>query len=305
MELSLSTRWNAGRHQAGETLIEEILELGFSSVELGYDLTLNLTPGVRSMVEHGAVSVSSVHNFCPVPVGAPMGHPELFLLADLNERARASAVLHTIKTIQFASEVGATSVVVHAGRVAMPPLTRRLIELCESGRQFQRGYERTRVKLMMKREKKVPRHLDALHRSLDELLPELEERNICLAMENLPSWEALPSEAEMVIIGSRYDAARVGYWHDIGHGQVRENLGFINQLHWLGRLKDQIVGMHIHDVEPIAMDHLMPPRGTIDFSGFKPYLNSGMALVLEPAPGTPTQDVVGAKHHLEQTWELN
>jgi sugar phosphate isomerase/epimerase len=304
MQLSLSTRWNACRHQDGESMLWEILDLGFAQVELGYDLRLELVPGVRDMVARDAVSISSVHNFCPVPVGAPMGHPELFLLADTNERARESAVNQTTKTVQFAAEVGASRVVVHAGRVRMPPLTHRLIALCESGKQFQPRYERIRTKLMLKRLKKANRHLAALRRSLDELLPELTERRVCLAMENLPSWEAIPSEAEMEQLSARYDPALVGFWNDIGHGQVRENLGFINQLHWLQRLRKCVAGMHIHDVEPVAMDHLMPPRGRIDFSTFKPHLDSDMALVLEPAPGTPVEEVAAAKQHLETVWGL-
>ena len=82
MSFALTTRWNAGRHTDGEALIEEILGMGFRHVELGYDLRRDLVPGVMKMVEKGAVKVDSVHNYCPVPMGAPYGHPELFTLAD-------------------------------------------------------------------------------------------------------------------------------------------------------------------------------------------------------------------------------
>ena len=73
--LCLSTRWNAGRHLSGEAMLEEILALGLQQVELGYDLRLELVPGVKAMIASGAVKVRSVHNFCPVPIGAPRPHP--------------------------------------------------------------------------------------------------------------------------------------------------------------------------------------------------------------------------------------
>ena len=89
--LSLSTRWNAGRHQSGQALIEEILELGLGIVELGYDLRAELIPGVKAMVASGAVRVDSVHNFCPVPIGAPRPHPELYTPASPDRREREFA----------------------------------------------------------------------------------------------------------------------------------------------------------------------------------------------------------------------
>ena len=109
MIFGLTTRWNAGRHTSGEALIEEILGLGFDHVELGYDLRIDLVPGVQKMVRDGTVKVNSVHNFCPVPVGAPRGHPELFTLASGDPKIREGAVHHTAKTIRYAATVGASS----------------------------------------------------------------------------------------------------------------------------------------------------------------------------------------------------
>ena len=75
MEIALTTRWNAGRHRDGQALVEEILGLGFRRIELGYDTRADLLPGIRQMVDTRAVRVDSLHNFCPIPLGAPRGHP--------------------------------------------------------------------------------------------------------------------------------------------------------------------------------------------------------------------------------------
>ena len=114
MNLSISTHWNAAWHESGEGVIDDVLALGVDAVELGYNLRIDQVPGVRTRVNEGAVKVYSVHNYCPTPVGAPHGHPELFLMSAREQRTRDSAVLHISNTIQFAAEMGADVVVIHA-----------------------------------------------------------------------------------------------------------------------------------------------------------------------------------------------
>ena len=302
MKLSLSTRWNAYRHIEGESMIDEILGLGFDQVELGYDLRLSLVPGVKANVENGSVQVGSVHNYCPVPTAAPHGHPELFSLCSRNERERTSGVQHTIRTITFAAEMGAKVVVVHAGNVQMKRGTPKLIDLAEQNQQSGTKFEKIQLKTLMRREKRVGKHLDQLYRSLEEMLPELEQSGVILAMENLPSWESVPTEIEMETILNKMDSPLIRYWHDIGHGQVRQNLGFINHLGLLEKLTPYLAGMHIHDVIAPAVDHLMPPKGALQFEGFKPAAEAAMVRVMEPVPGTPADDVVLGRECIQKAW---
>jgi len=101
-----------------------------------------------------------------------------------------------------------------------------------------------------------------------------------------------------------YDSPLIGYWHDIGHGQIRQNLGFISYPLWLNRLAGWLRGLHIHDVAPPARDHLMPPRGNVDFTGFITHLKSDMALVLEPAPQTPEADIREGARVIREAWGI-
>ena len=100
-----------------------------------------------------------------------------------------------------------------------------------------------------------------------------------------------------------YDAG-IRLWYDIGHAQIRENLGFINAWRWLERLTPYLAGIHIHDVVPPGMDHLMPPRGKLPFSS--PVLSglakSDMIRVLEPAPDTETGHILRAIEYLQEVW---
>ena len=303
MIFSITTRWNAGRHTSGESMIEEILKLGFDHVELGYDLTLDLLPGVTKMVQEKAVIVDSLHNFCPVPAAAVYPSPEVFLLSSLDRAEREAAIRHTLRTVEFASEVGAKCVVIHGGRVDMKTLTPTLISLSQSGRQYDSKYDKIRLKLLTQREKKSKEHLEHLYRGIETIMPTLQRTNVMLAFENLPYWEAMPSEGEMEEIGKHFASPLIRYWHDMGHGQVRENLGFIGHKLWLERLSPFLAGMHIHDVLPPAYDHIMPPKGKTNIASFKSFIKSNVLLVLEPSPNTPEADIQEGLRVVKEAWE--
>ncbi len=302
MEFALSTRWNGRRHASGEAMVDEILEAGFRAIELGYDLTLDLVPGVRKRVAEGAVRVVSVHNYCPVPMGMPRGHPELYTFADADAGQRRRAVKYTAETVRFAAEMGAGAVVVHAGYVRMRPLTPRLFDMISAGRQGSPRYERLRARLDLRRERRAPRHLDAVAECLEQLAPVLDETGVVLGLENLPSWEAVPSEMETLDLVRRVGPGRIGYWHDIGHGRIRENIGFIRQERLLERLRDCLVGMHVHDVQPPAQDHLVPFEGEIDFGPLGEAARAAPRRVLEPSRSATAAQLRAAADRLAALW---
>jgi len=304
MDLSISTHWNAYRHASGETLIEEILELGLSSVELGYDLRLDLVEGVKKMIDRGAVKVHSVHNFCPVPPGAPRGHPELYTPASTDSRTRENAVIHMTRTIQFAAEVGAKVVVAHAGNVDMSHMSRELVDWCRSGRQYSPAYEKLKMKVQMTRDKKAGRQLDYLRSSIDRLLPELERNRVILAFENLPTWESIPTEMEAEKLMESYHSPWLRCWFDFGHAAIRQNLGFINMERWVERLTPWIAGTHIHDVRAPAEDHVMPPRGSTPFDLYRNFAQGEIIRVLEPATGEDAGKIKEAIAFLRGCWQV-
>jgi len=283
-------------------MIEEILDLGFRHVELGYDTRLDLVPGIRRMVEQRAVRVDSVHNFCPVPMTAHRGHPEIFTFGHTDRRIRELAVAHTAETIRFAAELGARVVVTHCGNIEMDRYSEQLVALCEQGKQFTPLYEKNKLKLQVKRDKKARKQIPLWYESLQQLIPVLEEHRIELGMENLPTWEAIPTETELETALRHFKSPWLKYWHDMGHGQIRENMGLINVERWLERLEPSLAGMHIHDVLPPAQDHVMPPRGKMDFSRYKRFANLNIIRVIEPTPRTPPEDIKEAVAFLKQTW---
>lgn len=302
MKLAVSTHWNARRHKSGEAMIEQILRLGVDHVELGYDLTADLAAGVLDMVRSRAVTVTSLHNFCPVPPGAPYGHPELFALTSASRRERESAAHHIARTVHFAAEVGAEAVVLHAGTVDIWPISPRLIALYNKGEAGSPRYEKLRMKLLERRERKAPRHLERLQEGLERLLPTLQEAGVRLAMENLPTWESVPLESEAMDICRRFDTPLIACWHDFGHGQIREDMGFIAHRHWIEKLEPHLAGFHVHDLAGPSADHLAPGRGKLDFTAFKTFIRSDTIAVLEPAPGTPESELQEGIRVIRQAW---
>ena len=304
MPLAISTRWNAGRHRHGAAMLEEFLDLGLGIAELGYDLRAELIPGVKAMVAARAIRIDSVHNFCPVPVGAPRPHPELYTPASPDRREREYAVTHISRTLRFAAEIGARVVVCHSGNVDMPKHSFDLVRMAAHGEQFGEPYENLKLKAQITRDKKAPKQIEHLAESLEKLIPVVKETGVKLALENLPTWEAIPSELESEKLMKRFHADGIRLWWDIGHAQIRENLGFINASRWLRRLAPHIAGMHIHDVVPPGQDHLMPPRGKVDFPAVAEVARTDMVRVLEPAPDTETAQIVRAIEYLRATWNL-
>ena len=302
MDFHLSTNWNAGRHVTGEALVDEILKLGFAGVELGYQLSELQADGVRRRVAAGAVKVCSVHAYAPYPLGAPVGHPELYLLASRDEDERVMATVLLQRTLAFAAEVGARAVVVHAGRIPISPSSDELIEAAEEDGLESRRYVKFLARNQRRRARKARRHLDALCRSLDLLLPRCARLNLTLCLENLPSWEAIPTEDEMLELLQRYPVPQLAYWHDLGHGQVRENLGWIRHRECAARLLPHTFGLHIHDVLPPAHDHLPPPLGKLPFADFAFYGPATVLRVFEPEPNARAVDLVAGLKHLQQTW---
>lgn len=284
-------------------MLEEILNLGVDTVELGYDLRIDMVPGVKNMVNSGAVKVLSVHNYCPVPMGAHRGHPELYTPASIDRQTRDLAVTHMTNTINFAAEVGAKVVVAHAGNVKMSRMSSDLIDWCEKGQQFSPSYERMKLKVQFTRDKKAPRQMEYLEESIDRLMPLLQQHNIALAFENLPSWESIPTELEMEQLLRKYNSPHLRSWYDIGHGQIRQNLGFINASRWAERLAPWCAGMHIHDVKAPVQDHVMPPHGQIAFDLYTMLARHDLVRVVEPAPGTDAQLVKDAIAFLRECWQ--
>jgi len=309
MRLALSTNWNARRHAEGEPLVDEILSLGFDALELGYHTTELQAEGIKRRIASGACVVDSVHAYCPVPLSAPHGYPELHLLASADDDDRAMATILLGQTLDFAAAMGARAVVLHAGRLLLKSwfksyTTGTLLELLDEVERdfahpkFQKGME----KVLACRTQQVGKIFDAFCMSLDALLPRFERAGVTLCLENLPSIEAFPDAQEMMMLKARFTTPSLAYWHDMGHGQVREFLGLENHLAVAQSLLPVTGGIHIHDAKPPLGDHLLPGKGLIDWNAFSFYGSAEILRVFEPSPEVGPVSLGIAQRDLRKVW---
>src|SRR5882672_8827931 len=130
---SFSTCWNSHRHTDGRAMLREIRDLGFDHAELSHGTRISLLPGILESVDAGEMKISSLHNFCPLPIGVNHSAPNLYQFSAERPREREMAQRYTLKTIDFAVRVKAPAVVLHVGSVEMKDYTHKLLELAQRG----------------------------------------------------------------------------------------------------------------------------------------------------------------------------
>jgi sugar phosphate isomerase/epimerase len=283
--ISFSTCWNSGRHTAGDEMLREIkTELGFDSIELGHGIRLSLMPGIQKMFDLGEVRFTSLHNFCPLPVEVMVASPDCYQLSAVSPEERERAVRQTFQTIDFAERLGAPFVVLHLGQVKMRPITDRLIQMTKAGKHLSRGYVRAKLKAVETRERRAPAHLQRVKDCLRRIVEHGTSKNVRIALESRRGYEEIPSERELPSLLDELNSGQVGYWHDFGHSQIKENLGFIDHAEWLGAVGSRAFGCHVQDCVWPARDHEAPFTGAIDFDKLVPLLPTNCLFVWEMSP---------------------
>jgi sugar phosphate isomerase/epimerase len=294
--IAFSTSWNSGRHTAGEPMLREIQELGFELIELGHGIRISLLPGIQKMFDAGEVRFSSLHNFCPLPVEIMAASPDCYEFSSSNKNERDRAVRQTLQTIDFAERLQVPFVVLHCGSVAMNPITDELIELAKHGGLLSRRYVQKKIDAVRKREERAAAHLARVKECLRPIVERAAQKNVRLGIEGRRGYEEIPSERELPSLLDEMAAPHVGYWHDMGHIQIKENLGFLDHVAWLQRIASRTFGCHMQDVKWPAQDHQAPFFGDMKQLEFLTrLLPPACQLVWELSPRRPAEEI---KHSL-------
>ena len=285
MKFALSTNWCNRRLNDGAAIADEAEALGFDALELGFRTQPEHLPGFRSRLDR--MPVESVHAYCPVPVGAPSGHPELYQLCsdDQNERALARMLLE--KTFACAADLGAKVVVFHAGYADLTTFFGNLFT--------------TARKLRVKRGRRI---LDAFRCEFDALKPSLESKGLTLALENLPRLEGFPALDEAQALMREFEGAPLRLWFDTGHALVRETHAWSGEsVHMAAELLPWICGMHINDVKGPEDDHQEPGWGNVDFARLTFLAKRDILRVFEPHSPVAPEDLKNALAYMRNMWD--
>ena len=220
-------------------MLQEIRDLGFEYAELSHGIRISLLPGILQAVEAGEIRISSLHNFCPLPIGINHANPNIFKFTSPDARERENAYRYSLKTLETAARVQAPLVVLHMGAVEIKDYTEKLIALAENGQKDSPKYEKLCQEASQKRQQRKDKPQALAQEMLHRLSEQAEARGLKLGIENREAIEEIPFEDDFPFFLREFKSPAVGYWHDTGHAQIKENLGFIHHLIHLESMADR------------------------------------------------------------------
>jgi sugar phosphate isomerase/epimerase len=285
-------------------MVREMADLGFNRIELSHGVRITLVPGILRALEEGIVSVSSTHNFCPLPTGIQQAAPNLFQPSTSDQLEHDSWLRHTKRSLDFAAQVGATVLVCHLGSVEFLFLHPGVRLAAYAKRHAQadlsnhKGYLSRLEKAREKLSRRVAPFWQRTVDSVSEVLDYAKERGVRIGVENREKLGELPLDEEITKYFSELPpGSSAGYWHDTGHAEIKQSMGLINHRGHLTSLSPRIIGFHLHDVNADGQDHQAVGTGKVDFSMISEFWRPDHVLVLELSPRvSPT----GVRNSLER-----
>ena len=283
-------------------MLREIRDLGFEYAELSHGIRLSLLPGIFEAVDAGEIKISTLHNFCPLPIGCTHAAPNIFKFSSLDGRERENAWRHSLKTLDTAARVKAQLVVLHLGAIEMKDYTDKLLKLIQNGQRETPKFESLCLEISEKREAKKEAYVNNATEMVRRLAGEATRLGLKLGIENREAIPEIPLDSDFPFLFKELTDPVIGYWHDTGHAQIKENLGFTNHYLQLESLAPRLHGFHIHDVTYPDHDHCPPGQGMIDFAALKTFVKPEHIKVFELGPKVPVEAVRTGTALLRSLW---
>jgi len=105
-------------------------------------------------------------------------------------------------------------------------------------------------------ESEKQKYWDILHKSLNEIKPYAQKRNVKIALENNSNEDS----EEIKKLFSEYDSNFLGLCYDSGHGNIGNGLNILKEL------KDRLISVHLHDNDGKTDQHKLLFSGTVDWN---------------------------------------
>jgi len=291
-DLAISTMWNFRKAHSGEELIDQLRELGFSRVELNYQVRTEWLSGIRRRINEGTIKVSSVHNVFPKTLDKQFDTDSVMLGYE-DESLRQQAVELAKGSIEWACVLGAGAVVFHPTEVPLDPqeFDVPLKKLIAAHQQDTEEYRALHAKMLAARQSQP--YIDRMMKSIDELANYVVRYDlpVKLGMENRAMCHQCPIYSEFDMIADRFAGGPVGIWLDTGHAIMMEEMG-LQQLPLSKKVADMIVGMHIHDAVD-ALDHYAPCTLPNDvLAPYREYIVNSPIKVLELSGRLSAEEII-------------
>ncbi|MDR0533336.1 MAG: sugar phosphate isomerase/epimerase [Verrucomicrobiales bacterium] len=291
-ELAISTSWNSSRHNDGFAMLEELVTLGFKSAELSHGIRYSLWPGILKALDQKIIRISSLHNFCPLPLGFLKASPNCYEFTDPRQSRRTMAVKLTKETIDHAAKFGAKAVVLHLGSLRQRHRNHELAALMAKGKLGSRAYVRKKIGAVSEHEELFPAAWPRLKECLAEICQHANDKKVKLGFESREAVEEIPLENQWDLLFGEFPQA--GYWHDFGHSAQKDALGFLDHETEFRKRQPRLLGCHLQDFKAPDRDHLALGDGEIPFKNFLPLMAKNTLCVLELSPRVKKEKVLSS-----------
>jgi sugar phosphate isomerase/epimerase len=184
----------------------------------------------------------------------------------------------------------------------MKPYTERLLDMVQKGLKESPKYAALRQEVMEKREDKKQPFVERASEMLERLAGLAAQHGVKLGIENRQALEEIPLDGDLEMLLLEFKRPTVGYWHDCGHAQIKENLGFIEHRMHLEAMAPRLLGLHVHDVVFPGRDHAAPGSGCVDFAALKPMVKPEQIKVFELSPRLSTEEAAGGVALVKELW---
>jgi len=286
---SISTMWGVKNFKSLGDFFEASRRIGFGKIELNHQVDSIMLESVHL----NGYQFSSVHEPCPADISMTTLKQRDWLISATDETCRREGVKAMQRSIDLAHTLGAHTVIVHAGSVDLDRvLDDKLCALFDSGGEHSVEFIETRLQLEKRRKELAPPRLQAVKKSLVELLEYAAVKDIRLGLENRFHYLEIPSPDELGILLEMAGPEHLGFLYDVGHAQALSQLGFFPHKQWLERFASRMIGIHLHDAAGIK-DHQNPGQGEVDFNRISACIPKSAYLALE-IQGFYTQEQVKA-----------
>jgi sugar phosphate isomerase/epimerase len=284
---SLSTMWAFKNYPDLNDFFTVSTRLGFQKIELNHQINSAMLAQVK--LDH--YQFSSIHEPCPADISTKDLVSRDWLISSVDENSRKLGIATVKKSIDLAHKLGAPIVVIHCGTVSSNiNYENKIRNLFRAGKTGSEEYLQIKSQLIDYRRELINPRLQAVKKSLYELLEHASRLKVRLGLENRYHYMDIPSIDEMDELLSLADSSQLGFIYDVGHAQALDRLGFYSHEDWLKRYSSRMLGTHLHDVIGVT-DHHAPGLGEIDFSKIAPYLPGDSFRTFELLPGNTLAQV--------------
>jgi len=298
---SLSTMWAFNQHPNLAAFVSDARKAGFYRFELNHQVDTRWL----SQNDLKALTLPSIHEPCPADISTGELKRRDWLVSSLDEDNRRQGVGAILRTIDLAHELGIPLMVFHPGSITLDLSQEMALRRLFSRGEFASGDLHSpravelRQRMTAERQTLAPACLEAVKRSLKELVEAAGKAGVRIGLENRYHFTDIPLPEELAWLLDGFDPDRVGFWYDAGHAFVMDRLGFIPHETWFTLLGDRIIGTHLHDVQGVD-DHNVPGTGELDWEFVRRFLPDDIAVTLEIKPDATLSQIVDGMRHLTE-----